>query len=97
MIITLRGIFFFIFIFSCLGFLKIYKNILIILLFIELMVLSLFIIMIVNLIILDLRNYLIIYYLIFSVCERVLGLVIIIILIRRKGNDLVHSFNLMKW
>nr|YP_010719167.1 NADH dehydrogenase subunit 4L [Sirex nitobei]WDR47217.1 NADH dehydrogenase subunit 4L [Sirex nitobei] len=97
MMITLSGMFFFMFIFFCLGFLKMYKNMLMILLFMELMVLSLFIIMLENLMMMELSNYLLIYYLIFSVCESVLGLVIIIMLIRIKGNDLVHSLSLMKW
>lgn len=35
-----------------------------------------------------------IYYLIFSVCERVLGLMILILLIRYNGNEIYYSMNL---
>lgn len=39
----------------------------------------------------------IIYYLIFRVCERVLGLIILILIIRYHGEEIYYSINLFKF
>lgn len=38
----------------------------------------------------------IIYYLIFRVCERVLGLIILVLIIRYHGEEIYYSINLFK-
>lgn len=42
-------------------------------------------------------EFYIIYYLVFSVCERVLGLSLLIIIVRYHGNELYYSFNIIKF
>lgn len=42
-------------------------------------------------------EFFIIYYLVFTLCERVLGLCLLILIVRYKGNDLYYSFNIMKY
>lgn len=73
-----------------------YKYILILLLFIELLVLniSLIIFLIFGIIRLD---FYIIYYLVFSVCERVLGLRLLVIIVRYYGRELYYIFNIRKF
>lgn len=39
----------------------------------------------------------IIYYIIFRVCERVLGLIILILVIRYHGEEMYYSMNLFKY
>lgn len=39
----------------------------------------------------------IIYYLIFRVCERVLGLIILVLVIRYHGEEIYYSINLFKF
>nr|WMH03361.1 NADH dehydrogenase subunit 4L [Encyrtus aurantii] len=41
--------------------------------------------------------FLLMYFLVFVVCESVLGLTLLIILIRSKGNDNMKYFNLILW
>lgn len=38
-----------------------------------------------------------IYYLVFRVCERVIGLVILVIIVRYHGEDYCSSFGLLKF
>lgn len=38
-----------------------------------------------------------IYYLVFRVCERVLGLIILVLIIRFYGNEFYYSINLFKF
>jgi len=42
-------------------------------------------------------EFYLIYYLIFSVCERVLGLALLVIIVRFNGNDLYYIFNFRKF
>jgi len=42
-------------------------------------------------------EFYLIYYLIFRVCERVLGLRLLVIIIRFRGNDLYYIFNMRKF
>lgn len=39
----------------------------------------------------------IIYYIIFRVCERVLGLIVLILIIRYHGEEIYYSINLFKF
>lgn len=39
----------------------------------------------------------IIYYIIFRVCERVLGLIILVLIIRYHGEEIYYSINLFKF
>lgn len=45
----------------------------------------------------EINLYLIIFILIFSVCEGALSLTLIILLVRLYGNDYLLSLNLIKW
>lgn len=74
----------------------IYKFILIILIVIEFMILRISLIIYIVLRILRIEVY-IIYYLIFRVCERVLGLMILILIIRYHGEEIYYSINLFKF
>ena len=73
-----------------------YKYILILLLFLELLVLniSLIIFLIYGIIRLD---FYIIYYLVFSVCEGVLGLRLLVVIVRYYVSELYYIFNIMKF
>lgn len=85
-----------IFFISFISLIFLYKYILILLLFIELLVLniSLMIFLIFGVIRLD---FYIIYYLVFSVCERVLGLRLLVIIVRYYGRELYYIFNIRKF
>lgn len=63
---------------------------------IELVIVRISIILFIRISIFNLEIY-IIYYLIFSVCERVLGLIILILVIRFYGNEFYYSINLFKF
>jgi len=74
----------------------IYKFILVLLMIIELVILIVSIILYLNFsqIIIE---FFVIYYLIFSVCEGVLGLSLLVLIIRFHGNELYYLFNIMKF
>lgn len=63
---------------------------------IELIILNISIILFMIFRIVNIEFYLI-YYLVFRVCERVLGLRLLVIIIRYVGNDLYYLFNLRKF
>nr|YP_009468721.1 NADH dehydrogenase subunit 4L [Euzophera pyriella]AVA29544.1 NADH dehydrogenase subunit 4L [Euzophera pyriella] len=71
------------------------KHLLIILLSLEFIVLSLFFLMLLYLSCLDNNMYMLMVYLVFSVCEGALGLSILVSMIRTHGNDYFQSFNLL--
>lgn len=73
-----------------------YKYILVLLLFIELLVLnvSLIIFLIYGIMRLD---FYIVYYLVFSVCEGVLGLRLLVLIVRYYGRELYYIFNIRKF
>nr|AIX92140.1 NADH dehydrogenase subunit 4L [Monomachus antipodalis] len=83
--------------FSCLLMILIYKYLLMILMTMEMMMISiLFMISIFfNTEIFNL--FMILYFLSFSVCEAVLGLSLMILFIRMKGNDYMNCLNLNLW
>lgn len=73
-----------------------YKYILILLLFIELLVLNISIIIFLIYGIIRLDFY-IIYYLVFRVCEGVLGLRLLVVIVRYYGRELYYIFNIRKF
>lgn len=73
-----------------------YKYILILLLFIELLVLNISLMIFLMYGIMELDFY-IIYYLVFSVCEGVLGLRLLVIIVRYYGRELYYIFNIRKF
>nr|YP_010932193.1 NADH dehydrogenase subunit 4L [Euhampsonia splendida]WKR35966.1 NADH dehydrogenase subunit 4L [Euhampsonia splendida] len=72
-----------------------HKHLLIILLSLEFIVLSIFFFMMFFLMLLDYNMYMLMVFLVFSVCEGSLGLSILVSLIRTHGNDYFQSFNLL--
>nr|YP_009944728.1 NADH dehydrogenase subunit 4L [Encyrtus rhodococcusiae]QGA74523.1 NADH dehydrogenase subunit 4L [Encyrtus rhodococcusiae] len=77
-------------------FLAFYYNIMLTLMSLEFLMLTL--LMILNFIIMFYGNlFIMMYYLIFVVWESVLGLSLLIILIRSKGNDNMKNLNLILW
>lgn len=74
----------------------IYKYILVLLILVELIVVNIALIIFIILIILQIE-FIIIYYLVFRVCERVLGLGLIVRLVRFRKRDLYYIFNIRKF
>nr|YP_010287464.1 NADH dehydrogenase subunit 4L [Ophthalmitis albosignaria]UKT61795.1 NADH dehydrogenase subunit 4L [Ophthalmitis albosignaria]UNP54269.1 NADH dehydrogenase subunit 4L [Ophthalmitis albosignaria] len=72
-----------------------YKHLLIILLSLEFMVLSVFFFLLNYLLMMNYEIYMLMVFLVFSVCEGALGLSILVSLIRTHGNDYFKSFNLL--
>nr|YP_009743884.1 NADH dehydrogenase subunit 4L [Clanis bilineata]QIE12643.1 NADH dehydrogenase subunit 4L [Clanis bilineata] len=71
------------------------KHLLIILLSLEFIVLSIFFFLLVFLMMIDYDMYMLMVFLVFSVCEGSLGLSILVSMIRTHGNDYFQSFNLL--
>nr|YP_010952615.1 NADH dehydrogenase subunit 4L [Sphingulus mus]WMQ52961.1 NADH dehydrogenase subunit 4L [Sphingulus mus] len=71
------------------------KHLLIVLLSLEFMVLSIFFFLLVYLMLIDYDMYMLMVFLVFSVCEGSLGLSILVSMIRTHGNDYFQSFNLL--
>nr|UZF97558.1 NADH dehydrogenase subunit 4L [Amplypterus panopus] len=71
------------------------KHLLIILLSLEFIVLSIFFFLLVFLMFIDYDMYMLMIFLVFSVCEGSLGLSILVSMIRTHGNDYFQSFNLL--
>lgn len=71
------------------------KHLLVILLSLEYIVLRLFILIYLYLRLLDFQYFLLIIYLIISVCEGVLGLAILVTIVRIYGNDYFQRFNII--
>lgn len=42
-------------------------------------------------------DFYIVFYLVFRVCERVIGLIILVLIIRYYGDELYYSINLIKF
>lgn len=73
-----------------------YKYILVLLVIIELIVVNISLIIFVLFSIMGLEFYLI-YYLVFRVCERVLGLRLLVIVVRFYGSELYYVYNMRKF
>lgn len=72
-----------------------HKHLLIVLLSLEFIVLRIFFFIILYLIIINNNIYILIVFLVFSVCEGALGLSILVSMIRTHGNDYFYSYNLI--
>nr|YP_010947547.1 NADH dehydrogenase subunit 4L [Kentrochrysalis sieversi]WGO76537.1 NADH dehydrogenase subunit 4L [Kentrochrysalis sieversi] len=71
------------------------KHLLIVLLSLEFMVLSIFFFLLMYLMLINYNMYMLMVFLVFSVCEGSLGLSILVSMIRTHGNDYFQSFNLL--
>nr|WIM00496.1 NADH dehydrogenase subunit 4L [Polyura dolon] len=88
----------FIFIMFMLGnmiFVSKHKHLLIVLMSLEFIVLSIFFLLLLYLSMIYFNLYMLMVFLVFSVCEGALGLSILVSMIRTHGNDYFHSFNLI--
>nr|YP_009485360.1 NADH dehydrogenase subunit 4L [Theretra japonica]AVR43445.1 NADH dehydrogenase subunit 4L [Theretra japonica]UMR55036.1 NADH dehydrogenase subunit 4L [Theretra japonica] len=71
------------------------KHLLIVLLSLEFIVLSIFFFLLVFMMMIDYDMYMLMVFLVFSVCEGSLGLSILVSMIRTHGNDYFQSYNLI--
>nr|YP_010329807.1 NADH dehydrogenase subunit 4L [Lamoria adaptella]UNP54556.1 NADH dehydrogenase subunit 4L [Lamoria adaptella] len=71
------------------------KHLLIVLLSLEFIVLSIFFFLLIYFELVDESLYMLMVFLVFSVCEGALGLSILVSMIRTHGNDYFQSFNLL--
>nr|WHL46470.1 NADH dehydrogenase subunit 4L [Sarbanissa venusta] len=95
MILNMWIVFIFMFIIGNLIFISKHKHLLITLLSLEFIVLSLFFFMLFYMLGIDYDMYMLMVFLVFSVCEGALGLSILVSMIRTHGNDYFQSFNLL--
>uniref|UniRef100_UPI0030E16CA6 NADH dehydrogenase subunit 4L n=1 Tax=Byasa confusa TaxID=3078925 RepID=UPI0030E16CA6 len=72
-----------------------HKHLLIVLLSLEFIVLSIFFMMMMMFNFIENDMYMLMVFLLFSVCEGALGLSILVSMIRTHGNDYFQSFNLL--
>nr|WPS93660.1 NADH dehydrogenase subunit 4L [Stenischia montanis yunlongensis] len=72
------------------------KNLLVSLLILEYKVLIMFLMMYMCLNFCMFENYFLMMYIVFSVCESVLGLSILVSMIRTHGNDYFQGFNMLQ-
>nr|YP_010287581.1 NADH dehydrogenase subunit 4L [Acrobasis inouei]UKT61912.1 NADH dehydrogenase subunit 4L [Acrobasis inouei] len=71
------------------------KHLMIVLLSLEFIVLSMFFMLLLYLSYIENNMYMLMVFLVFSVCEGALGLSILVSMIRTHGNDYFQSFNLL--
>lgn len=83
--------------FSCFIFSFYYKHLLLTIIRLEFIIISVFFNIFIILIILERNLYLIIIFLTIGVCERALGLSLIILIVRFYGNDYINSLRIIKW
>nr|YP_010004115.1 NADH dehydrogenase subunit 4L [Appias lyncida]QNR01224.1 NADH dehydrogenase subunit 4L [Appias lyncida] len=72
-----------------------HKHLLIVLLSLEFIVLSIYFLMMSYLLMYSYDMYMLMVFLVFSVCEGALGLSILVSMIRTYGNDYFQSYNLL--
>nr|UAT98127.1 NADH dehydrogenase subunit 4L [Smerinthus caecus] len=95
MVMNMWVVFIIMFLIGNLIFISKNKHLLIILLSLEFIVLSIFFFMLIFLMMVEYDMYLLMVFLVFSVCEGSLGLSILVSMIRTHGNDYFQSFNLL--
>nr|YP_010952537.1 NADH dehydrogenase subunit 4L [Cechetra lineosa]WMQ52844.1 NADH dehydrogenase subunit 4L [Cechetra lineosa] len=95
MILNMWIIFILMFFIGNLIFISKNKHLLIVLLSLEFIVLSIFFFFLMFLMMIDYDMYMLMVFLVFSVCEGSLGLSILVSMIRTHGNDYFQSFNLI--
>lgn len=88
-------IIFFIYIVGNIVFVSKHKHLLIILLRLEYIVLRIYLILILYLSFIEFDIYILIVFLVFSVCEGALGISILVSIIRTHGNDYFQRFRLL--
>nr|YP_009689574.1 NADH dehydrogenase subunit 4l [Paratrichobius longicrus]QEG77653.1 NADH dehydrogenase subunit 4l [Paratrichobius longicrus] len=88
-------IYIFIFFIGCFMFISNRKHLLSMLLCLEYIVLSLFMLLYMYLLMMSYEFYILLIFLVFSVCEGALGLSILVSMIRTHGNDYFQSFNML--
>nr|YP_009128143.1 NADH dehydrogenase subunit 4L [Lemyra melli]AJO26426.1 NADH dehydrogenase subunit 4l [Lemyra melli] len=88
-------IFIFMFIVGNLIFVLKHKHLLIVLLSLEYIVLSIFFFLLIYLSCIEFDMYMLMIFLVFSVCEGALGLSILVSMIRTHGNDYFQSYNIL--
>nr|YP_010459020.1 NADH dehydrogenase subunit 4L [Asura megala]YP_010989204.1 NADH dehydrogenase subunit 4L [Asura unipuncta]UUB71784.1 NADH dehydrogenase subunit 4L [Asura megala]WOS95367.1 NADH dehydrogenase subunit 4L [Asura unipuncta] len=95
MMINMWFIFILMFIIGNLIFVLKHKHLLIVLLSLEFIVLSIFFFLLIYLTCFEFDMYMLMLFLVFSVCEGTLGLSILVSMIRTHGNDYFQSFNIL--
>nr|YP_010327138.1 NADH dehydrogenase subunit 4L [Asota caricae]YP_010329898.1 NADH dehydrogenase subunit 4L [Asota paliura]UNP54465.1 NADH dehydrogenase subunit 4L [Asota caricae]UNP54647.1 NADH dehydrogenase subunit 4L [Asota paliura] len=95
MMIYMWLIFILMFIIGNLIFVLKHKHLLIVLLSLEFIVLSIFFFMLIFFSYIEYDMYMLMVFLVFSVCEGALGLSILVSMIRTHGNDYFQGFNML--
>nr|YP_010626550.1 NADH dehydrogenase subunit 4L [Prospalta cyclica]WBK17738.1 NADH dehydrogenase subunit 4L [Prospalta cyclica] len=95
MIMNMWIIFILMFIIGNLIFISKHKHLLIVLLSLEFIVLSIFFFFLIYMSFIENDLYMLMLFLVFSVCEGALGLSILVSMIRTHGNDYFQSLNLL--
>nr|UEP15821.1 NADH dehydrogenase subunit 4L [Drepana pallida] len=95
MILNMWMVFIIMFVLGNMIFVSKHKHLLIVLLSLEVIVLSIFFFFLLFFMMIEYDMYMLMVYLVFSVCEGALGLSILISMIRTHGNDYFQSFNLL--
>nr|YP_010463340.1 NADH dehydrogenase subunit 4L [Rusicada privata]UUJ37868.1 NADH dehydrogenase subunit 4L [Rusicada privata]WCO87241.1 NADH dehydrogenase subunit 4L [Rusicada privata] len=95
MMIYMNFMFILMFIIGNLIFVLKHKHLLIVLLSLEFIVLSMFFFLMVYFSYIEYELYMLMVFLVFSVCEGVLGLSILVSMIRTHGSDYFQGFNLL--
>nr|YP_003587604.1 NADH dehydrogenase subunit 4L [Hyphantria cunea]ADD53027.1 NADH dehydrogenase subunit 4L [Hyphantria cunea] len=95
MMIYMWFIFIMMFIIGNLIFVLKHKHLLIVLLSLEFIVLSLFFFLLIYLSYIEFDMFMLMVFLVFSVCEGALGLSILVSMIRTHGNDYFQSYNIL--
>nr|YP_009539782.1 NADH dehydrogenase subunit 4L [Barca bicolor]AYP72720.1 NADH dehydrogenase subunit 4L [Barca bicolor] len=72
-----------------------HKHLLIMLLSLEFLVLSIYLLLLMYLSYIEFNMYMLMVFLVFSVCEGALGISILVSMIRTYGNDYFQSFSLL--
>lgn len=91
----IKLVIFIIFFFGNIIFVRKHKHLLIVLLRLEFIVLRIYFLIIYYFLIINYDMYILIVFLVFSVCEGALGLSILVSIIRTFGNDYFQSYNLL--
>nr|YP_010454791.1 NADH dehydrogenase subunit 4L [Pachycephus smyrnensis]ARO34953.1 NADH dehydrogenase subunit 4L [Pachycephus smyrnensis]UTY22581.1 NADH dehydrogenase subunit 4L [Pachycephus smyrnensis] len=82
---------------SLMIFIKFNKHMLLILMSLEFFVILMYYVMYSYFLLIDWGFYISLYYLIFSVCESVLGLSVMVVIMRGEGSDYLQTFSMLKW
>nr|YP_009050436.1 NADH dehydrogenase subunit 4L [Potanthus flavus]AIC37431.1 NADH dehydrogenase subunit 4L [Potanthus flavus] len=93
--LNLMMMIFFMFIIGNLIFVSKRKHLLIMLLSLEFIILSIYMMMMIYLSLIEFDMYMLMVFLVFSVCEGALGISILVSMIRTYGNDYFQSYKLL--